>query len=149
MPIIHRWPRGATWVARTTVTDGNRPVCTAGKPQWSCPTTRGSKNFNGLTGSPKFSCLGADSDPRSPQVHPTAVQPPIALGTLSAGNSPGLWWAWYFPLCQRKSSRKAACRRALPSALEALPTVFRRPGHDSCSFSGLSFFAWCDFKNIL
>lgn len=92
MPIIHRWLRGATSVAWTAVTGGNRPVCTAGKSQWSRPTKRGSKNFNGLTGSPKFSCLGADSDSRSPQVHPTAVQADIALGNLSAGNSPGLYF---------------------------------------------------------
>lgn len=128
-------------------TGGNRPVCTAGKSQWSCSTKNGSKSFNGLTGSPMSSCLDADSDSRSPQV-PIAVQPDIALDNLSAGDSLGcISSAWYFPL-RRTSSQKASYQRALPSALEALPPVLCWPSRDSCFFSVLSFFAWCDFKNI-
>lgn len=90
MPIIHRWWNRNTSVVWTAVTGGNTPVYTAAKLQWSCSTNKGSKQFNGLTGSTTFSRLPADSDSRSPHVHPTAVQPDLALENLSAGNSPGV-----------------------------------------------------------
>ena len=94
MPVIHRWQNGYTWVVGgTAVTDWKTPVCRAADSHWPGFHNKGSKNFSRLPSATTVSCLRAASDSRSLQVHPTALQPDLALENLSTGNSPGLYFS--------------------------------------------------------
>lgn len=86
MPTIHRWQHGNTSVVCTAVQVETDLCAQQVNHSDPAPPKMAAKNFNGLTGSPMFSCLDADSDTRSPQV-PIAVQPDIALDNRSAGDS--------------------------------------------------------------